>query len=134
MSKPPRQRPGATSDVSRRLQPNVEGLMPTTTPPLPEHAPAGSPTPATEPAENPPANPAWQDVKESFSTRIPRSTLAAAKAAVMATAGQPGGCRSLADLITQAVNSKVGELQQEFNDGRPFPNPETFRTGRPLGT
>lgn len=122
MTKPSRQRPGATSDVGhRRLQPNVEGLMPG----------SAAATPAAAPT--PPA-PVEDDVKESFSTRVPRSTLAAARAAVMATAGQPDGCRSLADLITQAVNSKVAELQRDFNDGQPFPDPGAFRTGRPLGS
>ncbi len=123
MTKPTRQRPGATSDVGRRLEPNVEGLMPSTAP----AAPAAHTKPQTVP-------PSSEDVKESFSTRVPRSTLAAARAAVMATAGQPGGCRSLADLITEAVNSKVGELQRDFNHGQPFPAPGAFRTGRPLGS
>lgn len=125
MTKPTRQRPGATSDLGRRLQPNVEELMPGAPGPAPATA---QPTPGAWP----PA--AAEDVKESFSTRVPRSTLAAARAAVMATAGQPGGCRSLADLITQAVDSKVAELQRQYNDGRPFPNPGAFRTGRPLGS
>jgi len=128
MTKPARQRPGATSDVGRRLQPAVEGLMPgadPTTPaePAPSSGLAAEPRPTSE-----------RDIKESFSTRVPRSTLGAAKAAVMATAGQPGGCRSLADLITQAVNSKVAELEHQFNDGQPFPNPAAFRTGRPIGS
>lgn len=128
MTKPSRQRPGATSDVGhRRLQPNVEGLMPGST----ATTPAAAPMPPS-PAQIVP--PVEEDVKESFSTRVPRSTLAAARAAVMATAGQPGGCRSLADLITQAVNSKVAELQRDFNDGQPFPDPGAFRTGRPLGS
>lgn len=126
MTKPTRQRPGATSDVGRRLQPNVEGLMPGPAPAAPI---AVVPVPAAAVAPD-----RDEDVKESFSTRVPRSTLAAARAAVMATAGQPGGCRSLADLITQAVNSKVDELQRQFNDGRPFPDPGAFRTGRPLGS
>lgn len=72
-------------------------------------------------------------MKESLSTRVPRSTLAAARAAVMATAGQPEGCRSLTDLITQAVDSKVAELEREFNGGQPFPDPGSFRVGRPIG-
>ena len=123
MTKPARQRPGASSDVGRRLQPNVEGLMPT--------AAASPAAPQSAPAQ---AAPVVEDVKESFSTRVPRSTLAAARAAVMASAGQPGGCRSLADLITQAVEAKVDELQRQFNDGHPFPDPGGFRTGRPLGS
>lgn len=127
MTKPTRQRPGATSDVGRRLQPNVEGLMPGAPSPTPETT-RPAPTPVTRPAA------AAEDVKESFSTRVPRSTLAAARAAVMATAGQPGGCRSLADLITQAVDNKVAELQRQYNDGHPFPDPGAFRTGRPLGS
>lgn len=129
MTKPARQRPGATSDVGRRLQPSVEGLMPgasPTTPTAPAVQPSTAPSDATGRTE--------EDVKESFSTRIPRSTLAAAKAAVMATAGQPEGCRSLAELITQAVNSKVAELERRFNDGQPFPHPGAFRTGRPIGS
>lgn len=126
MTKPARQRPGATSDVGRRLQPSVEGLMPGANPPAPPVQPS--------PAPRAPEDRTGEDVKESFSTRIPRSTLAAAKAAVMATAGQPGGCRSLADLITQAVNSKVAELEHQFNNGQPFPHPGAFRTGRPLGS
>jgi hypothetical protein len=73
------------------------------------------------------------EMKESLSTRVPRSTLAAARAAVMATAGQPEGCRSLTDLITQAVDSKVAELEREFNGGEPFPDPGRFRIGRPIG-
>lgn len=102
--------------------------------------PGASPTTPTDPPAQPslaPGTPAVrteEDVKESFSTRVPRSTLAAAKAAVMATAGQTGGCRSLADLITQAVNSKVAELERQFNEGKPFPHPGAFRTGRPLGS
>jgi hypothetical protein len=126
MTKPTRQRPGATSDIARRLHPNVEELMP------------GTPTPAAAPAQPPvtEARPAvaTENVKESFSTRVPRSTLAAARAAVMATAGQSGGCRSLADLITQAVEDKVAQLQHQYNNGHPFPDPGTFRTGRPLGS
>jgi len=122
MTNPARQRPGATSDVGRRrLQPSVEELLPGLT-----SQPADQPVPTSAPVE--------ENVKESFSTRVPRLTLAAARAAVMATAGQPGGCRSLADLITQAVNSKVAQLEREFNGGRPFPNPGSFRTGRPLGS
>ncbi len=129
MTKPARQRPSATSDVGRRLQPSVEGLMPGASPTTPTDPPVQpSAALSTTPADQ------EEDVKESFSTRVPRSTLAAAKAAVMATAGQPGGCRSLADLITQAVNSKVAELERQFNDGRPFPHPGAFRTGRPLGS
>lgn len=124
MTKPARQRPDATSDVGRRLQPNVEGLMPGPTPTAPVTVPP--PAPVTVIGD--------EDIKESFSTRVPRSTLAAARAAVMATAGQPGGCRSLADLITQAVNTKVTELQRQFNNGQPFPDPGAFRTGRPLGS
>lgn len=126
MTKPARQRPGGTSDVARRLQPNVEGLMPGAAP-----APSAAVPPVQAAAV---AARRDHDVKESFSTRVPRSTLAAARAAVMATAGQPGGCRSLADLITQAVNNKVDELQRQFNDGQPFPDPGAFRTGRPLGS
>lgn len=127
MTKPTRQRPGATSDVGRRLQPNVEGLMPGPAPTAPV-ATALPRAAAVAPGRK------HEDVKESFSTRVPRSTLAAARAAVMATAGRPGGCRSLADLITQAVNSKVDDLQRQFNDGQPFPDPGAFRTGRPLGS
>jgi hypothetical protein len=109
--------------VGRRLQPNVEGLMPSAAP----SPAAAQPAPAQ-------AALAAEDVKESFSTRVPRATLAAARAAVMANAGQPGGCRSLADLITQAVETKVDELQRQFNHGQPFPDPGAFRTGRPLGS
>lgn len=125
MTKPTRQRPGATSDVARRLQPNVEGLMPGPTSTAPVTVPP-SPAPVTARSD--------EAIKESFSTRVPRSTLTAARAAVMATAGQPGGCRSLADLITQAVNAKVAELQRQFNDGQTFPDPGAFRVGRPLGS
>lgn len=123
MTKPARQRPDVTSDVGRRLQLSVESLMSAQLVVTP-------PTPA-QPAH--PPQPAAADVKEPFSTRLPRATLSAAKAAVMATAGQPGGCRSLADLIAQAVDDKVAQLQQQFNDGQPFSDPGTFRTGRPLG-
>jgi hypothetical protein len=123
MTKPTRQRPNTTSDVGRRLLPNVEGLMP-----------GSAPEPPVVAASPPMSSSTEDDIKESFSTRVPRSTLAAARAAVMATAGQPGGCRSLADLITQAINAKVAELQRDFNGSDPFPIPDGFRTGRPLGS
>jgi len=69
-----------------------------------------------------------------LSTRVPQSTVAAARAAVMATAGHPDGCRSLADLITQAIDAKVAELAAQLNGGQPFPHPTQFRAGRPLGS
>lgn len=122
MTKPVRQRPDGNSEVGRRLQPNVEGLMPQ--PHEPELANQPDPKPPTTTSE----------AKEAFSTRLPAATLAAARAAVLATAGQAGGCRSLADLVTLAVQDKVAALQNEFNAGQPFPKAAGFRVGRPLGS
>lgn len=119
MTKPARQRPDSNSDVGRRLQPNVEGLMP--------------PPQRPEQAADPKQPTAASEAKEAFSTRLPAATLAAARAAVLATAGQVGGCRSLADLVTQAVQDKVATLENEFNAGQPFPKSANFRVGRPLG-
>lgn len=130
MTRPARQRPGSTSEVGRRLQPSVESHLPGTTPA--EQA-ANQPAPLV-PVSTTRTDLTDENIKESFSTRLPRTTLAAAKAAVMATAGQTGGCRSLSELVTQAVNSKVAELEHQFNDGQPFPTPGAFRAGRPLGS
>lgn len=129
MTKPARQRPGATSEVGRRLQPSVESHLPGTTP----AERVAQPAPLV-PVSTTTTGLADENIKESFSTRLPRTTLAAAKAAVMATAGRDGGCRSLSDLVTQAVNGKVAELEHQFNGGQPFPTPGAFRAGRPLGS
>ncbi len=127
MTNPPRQRPGDSSEVGRRrLTPTVEELHLDGADPPPT-----SPAPSTE--ETPTPTPG-DDIKVPLSTRVPQATATAARAAVMATAGHPGGCRSLADLVSQAIDAKVNELARQFNDGHPFPTPGQFRTGRPLGS
>lgn len=122
MSNPARQRPGPSSEIGRRrLTANVEEPQLTANVEGPPAVPTVSP-------------PGHDDTKVPISTRVPQSTLTDAKAAVMATAGHPDGCRSLADLITQAIDAKVTELAARFNNGQPFPQHGQFRTGRPLGS
>jgi hypothetical protein len=60
---------------------------------------------------------------------------ARAETAVLRTAGQAGGARSLTALINEAVAREVIRLENEFNDGQPFePNQGAFRMGRPFGS
>jgi len=116
VTRPARQRPSGNTGIS--LPAHVESLAPNQLTP----APAAAVT-------------AEDSIKAPLSTRIPASLLEAARDAVIATAGHPDGVRSLAELVTVALQSKIAQLTAELNEGQPFPQRRggAFRTGRPLG-
>lgn len=126
MNRPARQRPAGVTGIS--LPVHVESLAPSQPANEPSPRPSEQPTPSqTSPSIG-------SSLKEPLSTRIPAETLAIAKDAVLATAGHPDGVRSLAELVTIALEDKVAQLQRDLNYGQPFPTRRdgVFRTGRPI--
>jgi len=58
-----------------------------------------------------------------------------AETAVLRTAGLEGGHISMTSLMNVALERELGRLEDEFNDGEPFPvNRGEFRKGRPIGS
>jgi hypothetical protein len=60
----------------------------------------------------------------------------AARAAVWWTRNQPEGYENLSDLLEDALLEKIARLEQQYNDGQPFPPMpagKRLRRGRPIG-
>jgi hypothetical protein len=64
-----------------------------------------------------------------------REILERARAAVtyMAAEHPDSGVRSLADIVNNAVAAQVADLEDRFNDGRPFRPVTRMSPGRPPG-
>jgi|GEM_PF-3160689 len=73
--------------------------------------------------------------KATTSLQLHVELKARAETAVLRTAGQEGGARSLTALLNEAVAREVMRLEDELNGGEPFePNRGAFRMGRPFGS
>lgn len=73
--------------------------------------------------------------KATTSLQLYLELKARAETAVLRTAGEEGGVRSLTALINEALAREVMRLEDQFNDGEPFePNRGAFRMGRPFGS
>lgn len=71
--------------------------------------------------------------KVQISVYIESEVAEAARNAVIATTSYSKGYRSLSELVSEALAEKVGRLEKQFNNGRPFPPREhELRAGRPL--
>lgn len=82
-----------------------------------------------------PAQATEPDPKSAVTVQLRNSLRQRAQTAVLQTAGRPGGHRSFAALIDEALERELARLAAEFNDGEPFErNAGAFRTGRPFGS
>ncbi|MFS0701124.1 hypothetical protein AB6N24_14235 [Cellulomonas sp. 179-A 4D5 NHS] len=110
--------------------------------PKPEEAPRVAATPVKRPrpvssAASPmtPVPSSEPDPKSAVTVQLRNSLRQRAQTAVLQTAGRPGGHRSFAALIDEALERELARLAAEFNDGEPFErNAGQFRTGRPFGS
>jgi hypothetical protein len=67
-----------------------------------------------------------------LSVYVPRDLADAARNAVIATTPYPGGYRRLSALVTDALAERLARLQDQFNDGAPFPQrADALPRGRP---
>jgi hypothetical protein len=57
--------------------------------------------------------------------------IGAARNAVAAVRGKPGAPQTMSALVAAAVTRVVTELQDQHNDGRPFPYVARLPSGRP---
>ncbi|QZN87810.1 hypothetical protein [Cellulomonas sp. C5510] len=124
-----------------------------TTPRSPADEPAPEQTPAPDPVRQEPAAPPSEHArarrrgaarnpadylvgqKATTSLQIYLELKARAETAVLRTAGQEGGVRSLTALVNEALAREVIRLEEQFNAGEPFePNRGAFRMGRPFGS
>lgn len=138
--------PEQTREVSAAATPTQAAPEPDATP-----APAADPVPAApQPSESSaagprsrsrrrsePRNPADYLVgqKATTSLQLYLELKARAETAVLRTAGEEGGVRSLTALINEALAREVMRLEDQFNNGEPFePNRGAFRMGRPFGS
>lgn len=119
MSKPQSRRPGETRVRPGRLEAKREAI----------HTGAPAQPPAPEPDAT--AAPASEKKTYSFQTRV--RLMDEARTAVMVSQSSPDGYRSLAAFITAAIEDKLAEAAERFNDGKPFePFTGEFRAGRPF--
>ena len=89
------------------------------------------PEPAAEPAAEPvaaasaPAKPAGADTtsgaKEKLAGYVPKELLESVKDAVSALGSHEDDPRSLSEFLENAARTELARLQQQRNDGRPFP-------------
>ena len=86
-------------------------------------------------AEKPIRPPEEDRAKEQTSLQLRRALKRRAQTAVLRTGGYENGYRSFAALVEGALERELERLQNEFNDGQPFPENEGgFRIGRPMGS
>src|SRR6266568_340508 len=82
-----------------------------------------------------PSKPGRKQVRADMiqlSVYVPRDLADAARNAVIATTAYPGGYRRLSALVADALAAKVTSLQDQFNDGAPFPQrADALPRGRP---
>ena len=86
------------------------------------------PEPAAEPASaapSEPAKPAGADTttgaKEKLAGYVPKELLESVKDAVSALGSHEDDPRSLSEFLENAARTELARLQQQRNDGRPFP-------------
>lgn len=88
--------------------------------------PTSVPRPVTDEAD---------DVLMSRTFQFRESLIRRAETAVLRTGGLEGGPRSMKALLNDALERELRRLEDEYNDGAPFPpNRGRFRTGRPIGS
>ena len=66
-------------------------------------------------------------VQRSF--YLPRDLVDRVRAAVYATARQPGEAYNLSELAGRVLAAEVRRLEEEYNDGRPFPPVDSVPPG-----
>ena len=123
MSKPERKRPGAAT-VRPQLEVKREGIFTGTTQEL--AAPV-----QTRQVTTPPVEKVTTKKPVTFSADV--DLIDRARAAVLMSQAHPSGYRSLASLISAAIEEKLAGMADEFNNGDPIePLSGAFRSGRPF--
>lgn len=86
-------------------------------------------------AERATASAAADNVMVVRTVRFQESLIRRAETAVFRTGGREGGHPSMVALLNAALERELRRLEEEFNDGVPFPpNKGPFRVGRPVGS
>ncbi|MFB9957150.1 ParB family protein [Cellulomonas denverensis] len=128
MSRPPRRGAPLTSQHPSR-RPHLTRYVRS-----PRRRPASTPRARRRGAARNPAD-YLVGQKATTSLQIYLELKARAETAVLRTAGQEGGVRSLTALVNEALAREVIRLEEQFNAGEPFePNRGAFRMGRPFGS
>lgn len=87
--------------------------------------PAAEPTAEAASSASAPAKPAGADTttgaKEKLAGYVPRELLESVKDAVAALGSHEDDPRSLSEFLENAARTELARLQQQRNNGRPFP-------------
>lgn len=92
---------------------------------IPESAAEPVTQPAAAPATPTPSKPAGADTttgaKEKLAGYVPKDLLESVKDAVSALGSHEDDPRSLSEFLEHAARTELARLQQDRNNGRPFP-------------
>lgn len=91
-----------------------------------------TPGPGPKPPGKPTSTKVVPKTKTQIGVYVDSEVLSAAKDAVIALTAEPGGPRSLSQLVEQALRNETTRLAQKYNGGHPFrPRRVELQPGRP---
>lgn len=130
MTAPARQRPGATTILTPKVEPIHTGVEPT---PAPNEAQSvATPTKPTPPSPSPTTTSPSADETIDRTFKLRKLGVKQAETVVLR---RVGGYTSMRAFIDGAIANELARLAEAENGGVPFePNGDVFTRGRPLGS